>query len=251
MIYEQAADIKVLIGCERSKTVRNAFLKLGFDAYSCDLQQAVGGNDNRHIQDDIREVIKFGEWDLMAVMHPPCTRLCNSGVRWLSNPPKKLNPENYSDEDCELYKTLTIFERHRFMWNSLKIGADLFSDCWNAPNIKHIAVENPTMHLHAKKLINNYEEAKQHVQPWWFGEEAFKSTGLYLKNLPPLIPTNKLVPPVKKENPKEHAKWSAIHRASPGKNRSDLRSKTFQGIADAMASQWGEYILKQYINEAA
>lgn len=206
--------VKILVACEFTRTVANAFERLGHDAWSCDLLPSVDGS-NRHIQGDVREVLDDG-WDMLMVAHPPCTRLCNSGVRWLSKPP----PNRTKEE----------------LWAELDEGAELFSLLWNA-DIPRIAVENPVMHKHAKERIRNYQPATQTVQPWWFGDEAFKGTGLYLKNLPPLVPTNKLTPP--KKGTEEHKRWSAIHRAPPGPDRWKFRSKTFQGIADAMAMQWG------------
>ena len=212
--------LRVLIGCETSGVVRRAFLDQGHDAWSCDLLPA-DDRSNRHMQCDVRDVFGMG-WDLLAVMHPPCTRLCNSGVRWLSKPPKG---RSLAD-----------------MWTDLDEGAALFSACWNAP-IPRVAVENPVMHHHAKERIKNYQPAAQHVQPWWFGDAAFKSTGLYLRGLPPLEPTNRLTPPEK--GSEEHKRWSAIHRASPGPDRWKQRSKTFPGIAAAMAEQWGSWAMKQ------
>lgn len=154
----------------------------------------------------------------MAVFHPPCTRLCNSGVRWLSVPPPGRDLAG--------------------MWAELDEGAALFSACWNAP-IDRIAVENPVMHKHAKARIGNYRPAAQTVQPWWFGDPAFKATGLYLKGLPPLAATDRLTPPRKADEPERHADWSKVHRASPGPNRARERSVTFGGMARAMAEQWG------------
>ena len=233
-------SIRVLIGCEQSGAVRKAFAALGFDAWSCDLLPD-DEQSNRHMQRDIREVLT-DNWDL-AIMHPPCTRLTNAGVRWLTGmPPTKLNREHYSEAEAEAYKTMTVFQRSRFMWDSLEQGAALFSDCWNA-DIPLMAVENPIMHKYAKERIRNYQDASQTVQPWWFGDEAFKGTGLYLRGLPCLVPTDKLTPP--KAGTDEHKEWSAIHRATPGKDRSKIRSRTFQGIADAMASQWGAVLTQE------
>lgn len=207
--------MRVLIGCEFTGTVRRAFAALGHDAWSCDLLPSLDGS-NRHIVGDVRDHLNDG-WDLLAVLHPPCTRLCNSGVRWLSGPPPG--------------KTVDQMQRE------LEEGAALFSDCWNAA-IERVAVENPVMHRHAKALIRGYEAPAQIVQPHWFGDPAFKATGLYLRRLPPLKPTNRLTPP--RPGTEEHKAWSAIHRAPPGPNRWAIRSKTFDGIADAMASQWGD-----------
>lgn len=227
--------MKVLIGCETSGKVRRAFAALGHDAWSCDLLPSEDGS-NRHIIGDVRDLLKPGLWDLLAVFHPTCTRLCNSGVRWLSEPPKKLAPWAYPAAIVEAYRTWTRDQRLAFMWAELDKGADLFSACWNAP-IERIAVENPQMHKHAKARIVNYQPATQTVQPWWFGDKAFKATGLYLKNLPPLVTTNRLTPP--RAGTDEHNRWSQVHRASPGPNRWKDRSRTYDGIADAMAAQWG------------
>lgn len=207
--------MRVLIGCEFSGVVRRAFAARGHDAWSCDLLPAADGS-NRHFVGDVRDHLDGG-WDLLAVFHPPCTRLCNSGVRWLHTPP----PGKTREE----------------MWADLDEGAELFSDLWNAP-IERVAVENPIMHRHARERIRNYQPPAQTVQPWWFGEKAFKATGLYLRGLPPLVATDRLAPP--KPGTAEHKEWSAIHRAPPGPDRWAFRSKTFPGIADAMADQWGD-----------
>lgn len=207
--------MRVLIGCETSGRMRRAFEALGHEAWSVDLLPADDAT-NRHIIGDVRDHMD-GNWDLLAVLHPPCTRLCNSGVRWLSGPPPGKTIEDMQAE--------------------LEAGAALFSDCWNA-QIEHVAVENPVMHKHAKALILNYQPATQTVQPWWFGDRAFKATGLYLRNLPPLVATDRLVPPAK--GTVEHKKWSAVHRASPGPDRWKTRSETFPGLAAAAAKQWGD-----------
>jgi len=207
--------MKVLVACEFSGTVRNAFLDRGHDAWSCDLLPAEDGS-NRHITDDVRNHLDQ-DWDMLMVAHPPCTRLCNSGVRWLKKPPRG--------------KTLAE------MWRELDEGAALFSDCWNA-DIEKIAIENPVMHKHAKQRITNFEKPAQTVQPWWFGEEQFKGIGLWLKNLAPLTPTKKLNPP--KKGTEQHKKWSKVLYASPGPNRWKERSRFFPGVASAMADQWGE-----------
>jgi hypothetical protein len=206
--------LRVLIGCETSGIVRRAFLARGHDAWSCDLLPSED-RSNRHIVGDVRDHLGDG-WDLLMVAHPPCTRLCNSGVRWLHAPPRGRSLEA--------------------MWAELDAGAALFSACWNAP-IERIAVENPVMHHHAKARIANFMPAAQHVQPWWFGDPVFKSIGLYLRGLPPLIPTRRLVPP--KPGSAEHRTWSSIHRAPPSPQRWKLRSRFFPGVAEAMADQWG------------
>ena len=209
----------VLIGCEESGAVRRAFAALGHDAWSCDLKPSADGS-NRHIIGDVRDVMLYG-WDL-AVFHPPCTRLCNSGVRWLHTPPPGKTKGQMQAELAE--------------------GAALFSAVWNAP-IERVAVENPVMHRYAKALINGYQPPAQTVQPWWFGDPAFKATSLYLRGLAPLVPTDRLTPP--KTGTATHKAWSTIHRASPGPLRATIRSRTFPGIAAAMAMQWGGEMIAQ------
>lgn len=206
-------SLKVLVACEFSGVVRSAFLERGHDAWSCDFLPADDGS-NRHIRGDVREILGDG-WDLMVVAHPPCTRLCNSGVRWLHTPP----PGRTRDE----------------MWAELEEGAALFSDLWNAP-IDRIAVENPVMHRHAKERIRGFQEHAQSVQPWQFGDPEAKRTCLWLKNLPALIPSHRTKP----EN-LTHRVW----RMPPGPDRQKERSRFFPGIAAAMADQWGGYAIEQ------
>lgn len=212
--------MRVLIGFEQTGMMRRAFAALGHDAWSIDTSPA-WDRSNRHITGDIRDHLNDG-WDLLAVMHPPCTRLCNSGVRWLHVPP----PGRSLDE----------------MWTELDEGAALFSAAWNAP-IERIAVENPVMHKYAKQRIANYQPAAQTVQPWWFGDPAFKATGWYLKGLEPLSATAKLTPP--KAGTDEHKAWSKVHRASPGPNRAIERAASFPGMCAAAASQWGGQALER------
>jgi hypothetical protein len=207
---------RVLIGCESSGVMRRAFLARGHDAWSCDLLPAEDGS-NRHIRGDVRDHLADG-WDLLVVAHPPCTRLCNSGVRWLHTPP----PGRTLDS----------------MWAELDEGAALFAACWHAP-VERVAVENPVMHRHARERLPADLPRPQIVQPWWFGDPAFKATGFYLRGLPPLAPTDRLDPP--KPGTEAHKAWSAVHRASPGPDRWRFRSRTFPGLAAACAAQWGEY----------
>ena len=207
--------MKVLVGCEQSGVVRDAFLALGHDAWSCDILPAERPS-NRHIQGDVREVMMAESWDFLAVMHPPCTRLCNSGVRWLTKaPPGRSLPE---------------------MWEELDEGAALFSDVWNVPHIPRVCVENPVMHKHAKARIRNYEKPAQTVQPWQFGtdpdgpDNEKKRTCFWLRGLAPLVPTGTLDGSTARDS---------VHKASPGENRWKERSRFFPGIAQAMARQWG------------
>lgn len=203
--------MKVLVACEYSGTVRNAFLDRGHDAWSCDLLPSEDGS-NRHIIGDARDLLNDG-WDLLMVAHPPCTRLCNSGVRWLSTPP----PGKTADQ----------------MQAELQVGADLFSAFWNAP-IERVAIENPVMHRHAKALIVNYREPAQSVQPWQFGHGECKRTCLWLRNLPPLTPTRIV-----------EGREQRVHRMPQSADRWKERSRFFPGIARAMADQWGGYALER------
>ncbi len=198
--------MRVLVACEFSGTVRDAFLERGHDAWSCDLLPG-DPPSNRHIIGDARAILNDG-WDMLIVAHPPCTRLCNSGVRWLVQPPPGR----------------TLGE----MWADLEEGADLFSTFWNAP-IPHICVENPVMHGHAKKLIRNYQEPAQSVQPWQFGHGETKRTCFWLKNLPKLRPTDVV-----------EGREARIHRMPPSPTRWKERSRFYPGIAAAMADQWGD-----------
>ncbi|TPW28594.1 hypothetical protein FJU08_17475 [Martelella alba] len=237
--------LRVLIGCETSGVVRRAFDALGHDVWSCDLLPSED-RSNRHVICDVRDILLDG-WDLLAVMHPPCTRLCNSGVRWLKEPPRNVPNEATADEKA-LWPIFSREEKPAIMWQLLDEGAALFSACWNAP-IKRIAVENPIMHRYAKERIDGYQKPAQTVQPWWFGDRAFKATSFYLRGLDPLVETNRLVPPRPRTD--EHKKWSIVHRASPGQDRARLRSRTYPGIAAAMAAQWGGAALEQEYGEAA
>lgn len=243
--YQQAFNpLRVLIACEYSGTVRRAFAARGHDAWSCDTLPSLD-RSNHHIQADVRTILDDG-WDLLMVAHPPCTRLCNSGVRWLTEPPGQLTAEHYTDAEILAYRSMTRDERHAFMWHKLDEGAALFSDLWNA-DIPRIAVENPVMHQHAKERIRGYEEFAQSVQPWQYGDPETKRTCLWLKGLPNLQP--------------KFTKWeqcrdalglpldakpdNRVHAASPGAGRWAERSKFFDGIANAMADQWGGYAMEQ------
>lgn len=197
--------MRVLIACEFSGTVRRAFAERGHDVWSCDLLPAED-RSNRHITGDVRDILHDG-WDLLIVAHPPCTRLCNSGVRWLTKPPPG--------------RSLTD------MWRELDEGCAIFSDLWNAP-VPRVAVENPVMHRHAKERIRNYAPPAQSVQPWQFGHGETKRTCLWLRGLPPLTPTDIVT-----------GRQPRVHHMSPGPDRWKERSRFFDGIARAMADQWG------------
>jgi len=195
--------VRVLVACEYSGTVRDAFIAKGHDAMSCDLlpTDALGP----HYQGDVFDIINDG-WDLM-IAHPPCTYLCNSGVSWLHKDLKR--------------------------WEKLIEGGVFFRNLIDAP-IPKICIENPIQHKYAKLLIG-YKQS-QIVQPWMFGHPESKATGLWLKDLPPLQATDN----VKAEMDALPANQrQRLHYLPPSKDRWKLRSKTFEGLAAAMADQWG------------
>lgn len=187
--------MRVLVACEFSGIVRDAFLAKGHDAWSCDILPTE--KPGPHIQDDVLKHLEAG-WDLM-IAHDPCTYQCNSGVRWLQG-----NKER---------------------WEQLIKSCAFTVKLFNAP-IYRIARENPIPHKYALKLIGRKYD--QIIQPWMFGHGETKATCLWLKNLPLLNPSNIV-----------NGREARIHRMPPSKNRWKERSKTYSGIAKAMAAQWG------------
>ena len=184
---------KVLIACEFSGIVREAFKVKGHDAWSCDLLPTeIQGN---HVQGDVRFDIQYGGWDLM-IAHPPCTHLAVSGARWFKEKAKEQRE-----------------------------AIDFFMYLINAP-IEKICVENPI-----SIMSTIYRKPNQIIQPWQYGHGETKATCLWLKGLPKLTPTN-IVP----------GREARIHKMPPSENRWKERSRTYQGIADAMAEQWGTLI---------
>lgn len=182
--------LRILVACEFSGTVRNAFHELGHDAWSCDLLETE--KPGKHLQCDVRDVLSDG-WDLM-ICHPPCTHLAVSGARWFKD--KKIQQA----EALEFVRTLL-----------------------DAP-IERIALENPV-----SIISSQVRKPDQVIQPWQFGHGETKATCLWLKGLPKLIPTNIV-----------EGRDARIHKMPPGENRWKERSRTFTGIATAMAEQWGK-----------
>lgn len=202
--------MKILIACEFSGTVREAFKKLGHDVLSCDLEPTdIPGN---HYQGDIMDIINDG-WDMM-IAHPPCTYLTVTGNKWFKDEYKDRFPTRQQDR---------------------KDAIKFFMQLANAP-IDKIAIENPI-----GIMSSTWKKPDQIIQPWQYGHEATKSTCLWLKNLPLLIPT-KVVNKgefVTFKSGKRMTKWYADAASHSPKERAKIRNKTFQGIADAMADQWG------------
>lgn len=204
--------MRVLIGCEYSGTVRDAFLELGHDAMSCDLLPTE--SPGPHYQGDVRDLL--GEqWDL-AIFHPDCTYLCRAGQRWLN-----------SDDDDRPGKL-----KGRPRWHATALAVGFFAEL-QAVSIPRVAIENPRPGSHVSSFIGKPDQV---VHPWMFGHTENKATGLWLKGLPPLVATDD-ARRLMKDLPKSET--DRIHRASPGKDRWKIRSLTYAGIARAMAEQWG------------
>lgn len=197
--------MRVLIGCEFSGVMRRAFRERGHDAWSCDLLPAEDGSPY-HLQMDVELAVLFYQWDL-AVFHPPCTRLCNSGVSWLER---------------------------RNLWAEMREAAAFFKRLLDAP-IPKIAVENPVMHHYAVDIIGRKQD--QTVQPHQHGHPHSKRTGWWLVNLPRLKPTKVLALPA--SGHWENQTPSGQNKLGPSATRWMERSRTYDGIALAAATQWG------------
>lgn len=193
--------MKVLIACEYSGTVRDAFIRLGHDAMSCDLLPTDAPGP--HYQGDVREILNDG-WDLM-IAHPPCTYLCSSGLHW-----NKRRPERAAQTEEALQFVQLLLDA----------------------NIPKIALENPI-----GCISTRIRKPDQTIHPWQHGDPESKATCLWLKGLPLLEPSNVLPLP-------ESGRWanqtpSGQNKLGPSADRWKIRSQTYQGIANAMAQQWG------------
>ncbi len=206
--------MRVLIACEYSGTVRRAFRSLGHEAYSCDVLRAEDESEY-HYQVDVRQILSMPRWDL-AICHPPCTYILNSGCKWLYKDGKRFLADG------------TENPRDPVRWQKMVEGAEFFKRLMDS-DIDRIALENPIMVGHALSIVGR--DYDQLIQPWQFGHGETKATCLWLKNLPPLVPTNIVA-----------GREQRIHKMSPGKNRGHERSRTYPGIAQAMAEQWGALV---------
>ena len=195
--------MKVLVACEESQAVAKAFRVKGFEAYSCDILPCSGGHPEFHIQDDVRNHLQG--WDLI-IAHPPCDHLAVSGARWF----KEKQADGRQQAAIEFFK----------------IFAEL--DC------EHVAIENPV-----GIMSGHYRKPDQIINPWMFGHMEQKKTCLWLKGLPKLKPTKDVYDEMMKL-PKN--KRERLHYLPPSPDRARIRSKTYSGIADAMAEQWGGYL---------
>jgi len=192
-------SMRVLVACEYSGAVRDAFRRAGHDAISCDLLPTDAPGP--HYQGDVRDVLDDG-WDLM-VAHPPCTHLAVSGARWF-------HLKRQEQEDALAFVQVLM----------------------DAP-IARIAIENPV-----SVISSRIRKPDQIIQPWMFGHEATKTTCLWLKGLPALVPTN-IVGKGARHVTKSGKSLPQWYNLPPSEDRWKIRSATFQGIADAMADQWG------------
>lgn len=207
-------SLNVLVACEFSAVVRDAFRRRGHNAWSCDLEPCEGDprwhycgdvfsllfpekRRRLYVPTEVEHMLWQTEWH-MLIHHWPCTRLCNSGVRWL---------------------------HERNLWDEMRESAENFrrlTDC----GIPKVCGENPIPHKYAKAIMGDYTQI---IQPWQFGHAESKATCLWLRNLPPLIPTDVV------GGPYDGRVW----KESPGPDRWKRRSITYTGIAEAMADQWG------------
>lgn len=193
--------MRVLVACEYSGVVRDAFASRGHFAMSCDLLDT--DRPGLHWKGDVTPLLGMG-WDLM-IAHPPCTYLARSGMRWLKDQLPLVSGKPVGAERRALLdESLAFFQR-----------------LMEAP-IARKCIENP------KSFLIPWP-ATQYIQPWQFGHGETKETGLWLTNLPPLVPTNVV-----------EGREAKVHKMPPGDDRAKLRSLTYQGIADAMAEQWGD-----------
>lgn len=225
-------QLKILIACEESQAITKEFRSLGYDAFSCDLLPCSGGHPEWHIQGDVFEIIDQG-WDLM-IAHPPCTFLSASGAAWYYHPEDKHLPidqrrphPNYPN-------------RHKDRQDAIDFVRKLAD-----ADIPRIAIENPI-----GSLSSAWRKPDQIIQPWMFGDKASKATCLWLKGLPLITPTDVV-------DRGEFFKWTdkngkvkrqpmwyykALSEAKTPAQRRTLRSKTFTGMAKAIANQWSKVL---------
>ncbi len=197
--------MKILLGCEESQTVCLAFRKLGHEAYSCDILPCSGNRPEWHLQMDIKEAITMRHWDFIG-LHCPCTYTALCGNRWYWNSPLRIEGIEFTKSCYDLAKSVC----------------------------DKVYLEQP------KTIMQKYIGKKsQVIHPWMFGHKEYKETWLWIKGLPGLLPTSNVLKWMLADDRKKYEK---IFRMPPGKDRQKLRSKTYRGIAEAMAAQWTEYI---------
>lgn len=203
--------MRVLVACEESQAVTKELRALGHEAFSCDIKECSGGMPEWHIQGDVLEQLDKG-WDMM-IAHPPCTYLSVSGARWLYNKDKSRNEER---------------------WKKRGEALDFVKLLMEAP-IPKIAIENPI-----SVISSEIRKPDQIIRPYMFGDDSTKSTCLWLKGLPLLVPTNVIEPTkhITKSGRAYDSWWFKSSLISNLEERAAFRSKTFEGVAKAIASQW-------------
>lgn len=217
---------RVIVGCEQSQAITKELRALGHQAYSCDLLPCSGGHPEWHLQMDVFDAINLIE-PTLGIFHPPCTFTAGSSVQWLSHPEDKHLP--FEDRRPNPYYP----DRRKDMWASIDFVKALYNS-----DVEFVALENPV-----GKLSTLWREPDQIVQPYFFGDEATKTTCLWLKNLPLLMPT-KMVGKGERtvfSSGKSFPKWyaDAKNKNLTKEERQTLRSVTFPGMAKAIAEQWG------------
>ena len=249
------SQYRILLAGEESQAICKEFREYGFQAFSCDFKDCSGGNPEWHIKGDMRFIISDNIWD-MVIFFPDCTYITCSAEWAYKNPPyhQKVKPE-----------TLVGIYRIEAREKALQFICDILNLC-ERKDIKHYGFENPVGVIQ-KRIFKYYDEqtkqtswrvfprelnaggleASQYIQPYQFGEDASKKTGLWLFGLPKLTPTRYIEPRYVDGKPR----WgnqtdSGQNKLSPGSNRAELRSKTYPGIAQAIAAQWGSFLLNGY-----
>jgi len=231
---------RILVACEESQVVCKAFRAKGHEAYSCDIQDCSGGHPEWHIKDDAVKIMRGDRWDLV-IAHPPCTRLTNAGVRWLTSKKPRVG---YVWSD----KAAIYINTDQTIWADLRDGIAFFKEFQTyGMEGNKISIENPKPHKYAREgfwMPSPFNDSftgigmyTQSIQPYEFGHLETKETCLWLYGLPNLIPTNNVYNEMMKLSYGERAK---VHHASPGPERAKIRSKTYKGIAEAFAEQWGQ-----------
>jgi len=215
-------SMRVLVACEESQRVCIAFRERGHEAYSCDVLDCSGGHPEWHIKDDVLR--HLDGWDLI-IAHPPCTYLTTTGNKWFKPEYRDRFPNRVKQRDDAICFFMALV---------------------NAP-CPRIAVENPV-----GIMSSVYRKPNQYIQPFWFGDAERKRTGLWLKNLPLLVPTDMVEPKIYYcSSGATEPNWHMDTMKLPKEERSRARSKTFPGIAKAMAEQWGDYVERSIKGELA
>jgi len=232
--------LNVLVACESSGTVREAFRRLGHNAWSCDLLPC-DDSSPYHIQGDALNAVASRSWDLV-IAHPPRTYLTNAGVTWLHSGScgKATGVRTYMFSDR---RSPEVVEQR---WQAMREAAHFFRSFINAFTtdiVPHVAIENPIMHCYARNYVGSKYD--QIIQPWQFGHLEQKATCLWLYDLPLLKPTVDVVAAKAALKALPRKDRMRLHYLSPTKDRWKLRSKTFEGIANAMATQWSKFILNE------